>query len=148
MQVMTSNVSQVWWEVGVWQVNAPSVPEFSEVSWHPLLSCESFCKGSLYIPEDAFIAMVLHAQQTWVLEPQEHLQSSLQPPGDGYLLGGQEHIWHQPPVAALQMPPMVIWPRVKHVQGFQSACAHRLLHCHISWGTEVLAEGARQLQPG
>lgn len=32
MQVMTSNVSQVWCEVGVWRVNAPNAPEFSEVS--------------------------------------------------------------------------------------------------------------------
>lgn len=129
-------------------MNATSAPEFSEVSWTPFLPRESFCKGSLYTSEDAFIAMVLHAQQMWLLEPQERLQSSLQPPGEGSLLGGQEHIWGKPPLAPLQIPPVMTWPRVKHLQGFQSAGAHRFLHCHVSQVDRGVGRGAQQLPPG
>lgn len=127
-------------------MNAPSAPELSEVSWHPFLPRESFCKGSLCISEDAFIAVVVHAQQTWLLEPQGCLQSCLQPPGEGSLLGGQKQIWDQSPLALLQIPPVVIWPRAKHLQGLKSSGAQRLSQCHISRVHRGLGRGAQQLQ--
>lgn len=110
-----------------------------EVPWHPFLPCESFCKESLDIPEDALIAaraVVPHAQQTWLLQPQEHLQSSLQPSRGSSSPDRQKQIQDQPcrclPQAPPQSSPMAIGPGVKHLQGFQPTDAQKLFYCHVS----------------
>lgn len=127
-------------------MNAPSAPEFSEVSWHPFLPCEFFCKGSLLISEDTFTATVLHAQQTWLPEPQERLQSSLQLPGEGSLLGGGD-LGSAPTVSSADpshgdLTQVEASPRVS-----VSRCSQGLA-LHVSWVDTSLGRGAQQLQPG
>lgn len=118
-----------------------------DVPWHPFFPCEPFCKGSLDIPEDALIAaraVVPHAQQTRLLQPQEHLQSSLQPSRGNSSLDRQKPCLCLPQ-APPQSSPMVIGPGVKHLQGFQPTDAQKLFYCHISQVEGGLASGGAEM---